>query len=172
MVLTKFAQVKALFLDVDGVLTDGTVLVTESGDQQRRFSIKDGYAIQYAVKQDLKIVVISGGKSQGVFSRMKGLGVSDIHLGVSDKLTLMKELLAKIGVKAEEAAFIGDDIPDLDCMKAVGLALCPSDAVEEIRAVSDYISPKNGGAGCVRDVIEKIMKLQRKWLNDTGVKSV
>lgn len=172
MVLRAFANIKLLFLDVDGVLTDGTVLVTEQGEQLRRFSIKDGYAIQLAVKRGLHIVIISGGKSNGVLHRLNGLGVTDVFLNVADKLTTMQEVVRRYQVAWSETAFMGDDIPDLACLKQVGLPLCPQDAVEEIKAVCDYISPKRGGEGCVRDVIEKMLKLQHKWYDDDNIKSV
>lgn len=172
MVLRAFANIKLLFLDVDGVLTDGTVLVTEQGEQLRSFSIKDGYAIQLAVKRGLHIVIISGGKSNGVLHRLNGLGVTAVFLDVADKLTMMQEVVRRYQVTWSETAFMGDDIPDLACLKQVGLPLCPQDAVEEIKAVSDYISPKRGGEGCVRDVIEKMLKLQHKWYDDDNIKSV
>ncbi len=172
MILQDFARVKALFLDVDGVLTDGTVLVTEDGDQLRRFSIKDGYAIQLAMKVGLQIIVISGGRSQGVLKRLQNLGVLDVHLGISNKLQLMNEIIHRQGWSREDVAFMGDDVPDLDCLKNVGLALCPQDAVEEVKAVSGYVSPKNGGAGCVRDVLEKILRLKGLWDTGTGIKSI
>lgn len=163
MVLQQFGSIKVLFLDVDGVLTDGSVHVTEQGEQLRRFSVKDGYAIQLAIKRGLRISVISGAKSRGVRERLLALGVEDIYLGVSDKLPLMEDLIQRYGVEAEEAAFMGDDMPDLSCMKQIGLALCPQDAVDEIKTIAHYVSPKKGGEGCVRDVLEKILKLQRKW---------
>ncbi|WDF68097.1 HAD-IIIA family hydrolase [Sphingobacterium oryzagri] len=172
MILQEFSKIKALFLDVDGVLTDGTVLVTESGEQMRRFSIKDGYAIQLAMKVGLEIVVISGGKSQGVLKRLQGLGVKEVHLAVADKWSLLQELLLKYNWDKAEVAFMGDDIPDYTCMAHVGLALCPQDAVEEIKTLSGYVSPKRGGEGCVRDVLEKMLRLKGLWNMETGIKSV
>lgn len=172
MVLQAFANIKVLLLDVDGVLTDGSVLVTEQGEQLRRFSIKDGYAIQLAVKRGLRVAVISGGKSQGVLQRLRGLGVEDIFLGVGDKLTVMRDLILRYDVALTEVAFMGDDIPDLACLKQVGLPICPQDAVEEIKAVAHYVSPRKGGEGCVRDVIEKILKLQQKWYDQDNIKSI
>ncbi|KGE15210.1 KdsC family phosphatase [Sphingobacterium deserti] len=172
MVLKQFAKIKAVVLDVDGVLTDGTVLVTETGEQLRRFSIKDGYAIQLAMKAGLQIIVISGGNSQGVLQRMRGLHVEEVHLGVADKLTLMQEIIARQGLHKEDIAFMGDDIPDLLCMKEVGLALCPQDAVDEIKNIAAYVSPYRGGEGCVRDVLEKILRLRGLWNLETGIKSI
>ncbi|PRD46171.1 KdsC family phosphatase [Sphingobacterium haloxyli] len=172
MILQRFVHIKVLFLDIDGVLTDGSVLVTEQGEQLRRFSVKDGYAIQLAIKHGLRIAVISGGKSQGVIHRLRGLGVEDVFLGVVDKLTLMQEIIRRYDVALSEVGFMGDDMPDLECLKLVGLAMCPQDAVEEIKAVAHYVSPKLGGGGCVRDVIEKILKLQNKWYDDDNIKSI
>ncbi|TDS15883.1 KdsC family phosphatase [Sphingobacterium paludis] len=172
MVLQQFAKIKAVVLDVDGVLTDGTVLVTEAGEQLRRFSIKDGYAIQLAMKAGLHIIVISGGQSQGVLQRMSGLGVKEVHLGVSDKLTLMRQIISRLGLAIQDIAFMGDDIPDLLCMKDVALALCPQDAVDEIKNIAAYVSPYRGGEGCVRDVLEKILRLRGLWNVETGIKSI
>ncbi|NGM64738.1 KdsC family phosphatase [Sphingobacterium sp. SGR-19] len=172
MILQRFAHIKVLVLDVDGVLTDGSVLVTEEGEQLRRFSVKDGYAIQLAIKRGLRILAITGGKSTGIFHRLRGLGVEDVYLDVADKLTLLQEVIRRYDVALEDVAFMGDDMPDLKCLKEVGLPMCPQDAVEEIKAVSRYVSPKRGGEGCVRDVIEKILKLQKKWYEDATVKSV
>lgn len=172
MVLKRFVPIQILFLDVDGVLTDGSVLLTENGEQLRRFSIKDGYAIQLAIKRGLQIVIISGGTSNGVRQRLLGLGVEEVFLGVGNKLELMEKLLEERGLTCDQAAFVGDDMPDLACLKRVGLALCPQDAVEEIKAVAHYITPQKGGGGCVRDVIEKILKLQNKWYDEDHIKSI
>jgi len=168
MVLQDFTKIKAVFLDVDGVLTDGTVLVTEQGEQLRSFSVKDGYAMQLAVKSGIYIAVVSGGKTRGVLSRLNSLGIQDVHLGVSDKLSTIIDLIQEWRVASSEVLYMGDDIPDLACMKWVGLPVCPSDAAEEIKQVAKYISPKKGGKGCVRDVLEKILKLQQKWDTDKG----
>ena len=171
MVLTEFKNIRAIVLDVDGVLTDGTVQVTEQGEQLRTFSIKDGYALQLAVKQGLSVFVISGGNANSVRLRLAGLGIQEIHLGVTDKLSLMTGLLADRGISLAETLYMGDDIPDLACMEAVGLPVCPNDAVEEVKQVAKYMSPKNGGAGCVRDVLEKILKLKQLWTLSSSIKS-
>ncbi|SMG49960.1 KdsC family phosphatase [Sphingobacterium psychroaquaticum] len=172
MILKDFSRVKAVFLDVDGVLTDGTVQVTEQGEQLRTFSIKDGYAIQLAIKRGLFIAVITGGNSQGVLRRLQGLGVTEIFWGISDKEELMLKKITEYGFSLSDVVFVGDDIPDLACMKKVGIAACPHDAVEEIKQISAYISPRKGGEGCVRDILEKILKLQGKWGEDITVKSI
>lgn len=171
MVYALFKSIKCIVLDVDGVLTNGQVLVNEQGDFLRSFNVKDGYVIQKAIKSGLRIAVITGGRSEGVVKRLQALGIEDIHIGVVDKLPVLKMLIERYGVVNNEVAYIGDDIPDLSCMQFVGLALCPKDAVEEVRAVSHYISHKNGGDGSVRDIIEKILKLQGYWNNINEVTS-
>lgn len=163
MVFNQFRRVKAFVFDVDGVLSDGNVLVTEQGDQLRTFHVKDGYAIQLAVKKGYAVSVITGGTSLGVKKRMEGLGVKDIFLGVNHKKTVLYDWLAANGLTPEDILYMGDDIPDLENMKIAGFPACPADAVEEVKAVAAYISFCNGGAGAVRDVIEKVMKIQGTW---------
>lgn len=164
--LTKLKDIKAFVLDIDGVLTDSTILITETGEQLRRFNVKDGYALQLAVKKGYFFCVISGGKSQTVVSRLNGLGITDVYLKVDKKIDVFNDFLNKHKLTADQAVYMGDDIPDLPVMKIVGIAACPADAVEEVKAVSSYISPKGGGEGCVRDVIEKVLKVQRNWYDD------
>lgn len=163
MFLQKLHTIKAFIFDVDGVLTDGTVHVTESGEQLRRFNIKDGYALQLAVKRGYPVAVISGAKSLGVISRLKGLGIKSIYTGIDNKMLVFEKFIAENNISQDQIAYMGDDVPDLLIMKKVGLPTCPADAVEEIKAVSLYISPKNGGFGCARDIIEKVLKIQNKW---------
>ncbi|HMR20385.1 MAG TPA: HAD-IIIA family hydrolase [Sphingobacterium sp.] len=172
MVLTQLKKIKYIFLDVDGVLTDGRVLVNEEGEQWRTFSVKDGYAIQYAIKQGLRVIIITGARSLGVQKRFEGLGVQDIFLNISDKITLMEQLCEQYGFDYTECLFIGDDIPDLECMRKVGVAICPADAAEEIKKISHYVSTRVGGNGIVRETLEKVLKLQDKWHNDSQTKSV
>lgn len=171
MLFEKLKSVKAFVLDVDGVLTDGSILITDEGHQLRTFNIKDGYAIQLAVKKDYPILVITGAKSKGVQLRMESLGVKAVYLGVQDKLVVFNDWLDRLGISSEEVLYMGDDIPDLAVMRVVGVSVCPADAVEEIKSIAAYISPKNGGAGAVRDIIEKVLKLQHMWDDDTGVRS-
>ncbi len=164
--LAKLSQITAFVFDVDGVLTDGTVLVTESGEQLRRFSIKDGYALQLAVKRGFKIAIITGGRSQSIVSRLTGLGISDVYLGVEHKTEKFEEFLLAYDLSADQILYMGDDVPDYPVMKLVGLATCPADAAEEIKTISAYISPVKGGQGCVRDVIEKVLKVQGLWADE------
>lgn len=164
--LNKLSQIKAFIFDVDGVLTDGTVHVTETGEQLRSFSIKDGYALQLAVKRGFPIAIISGGRSQSVVSRLKGLGIQDIYIGVESKIDAFEEFLLIHDLKSESILYMGDDIPDFPVMQKVGLPTCPANAVEEIKAISQYISPIKGGEGCARDVIEKVLKVQGLWLDE------
>lgn len=172
MILSKFKKIRCIVLDVDGVLTDGTIMVTESGEFLRSFNVKDGYAIQLAVKRGIKVFVISGGQSKGVLERMKRLGVDQIHLGISNKLSLLQKISSSEGLKPDEILFVGDDIPDLESMRWCGVSVCPADAAEDIKKISSFISPFKGGKGVVRDIIEKILKLQDNWVADKYVKSI
>ncbi|MGJ1195397.1 KdsC family phosphatase [Sphingobacterium spiritivorum] len=172
MILQELARLKAIVIDVDGVLTDGTVQVDEHGEQLRTFNVKDGYAMHLAMSKGLQIIVISGGRNAGVQRRLEGLGIQEIHLGVADKLTLLQDITQRFRIELPDVMFIGDDMPDYKCMKAVGVAACPADAVEEIKQISHYVSGLGGGKGVVRELIEKTLKLQDKWYDDMNVKSV
>jgi 3-deoxy-D-manno-octulosonate 8-phosphate phosphatase (KDO 8-P phosphatase) len=161
--LSAFAQINTFVFDVDGVLTDSTLLLLPGGEMARSMNIKDGYALQLAVKQGYQVFIISGGKSDLVKDRLEKLGVSKVFMGVADKKALLLELLEKSNLFAHNTLFMGDDMPDLEAMQSVGLPCCPADACSEVKAISRYISPITGGFGCARDVIEKVMKLQGKW---------
>lgn len=165
MFLEKLKNIKAFILDIDGVLTDATVLVTEAGEQLRRFNVRDGYALQLAVKKGYKVSAISGGKSASVVLRLQGLGITDVYLGIDKKLDVYTDFIKTHDLKHEEVLYMGDDIPDVPVMKLVGLACCPADAVEEVKALSEYISTAKGGYGCVRDIIEKVLKVQGLWFD-------
>ncbi len=163
MFLEKLKHIKAFILDVDGVLTNGMVHVTETGEQLRQFNIKDGYAMQLAIKRGYSILVLSGARSKGVELRLKGLGIENVFLNLDSKTEAYNDFLSSSGLSPVQTLYMGDDMPDLAVMKLAGLAVCPSDAVEEIKSVCHYISPKKGGEGCVRDIIEKVLKIQNAW---------
>ncbi len=170
--LEKFKAVTTFVFDVDGVLTDGTLTILPNGLMARKMNVKDGYALQLAVKKGYNVVIISGGASDEVADRLQKLGVSRIFMRVKDKTVALKEYLEEKQLRWEEVLFMGDDIPDLNIMKKVGTACSPADAVQEIKEVSNYISPLNGGFGCGRDVIEKVLKLRGDWNDNTHIPSV
>jgi 3-deoxy-D-manno-octulosonate 8-phosphate phosphatase (KDO 8-P phosphatase) len=162
--LNKLKEITTFIFDVDGVLTDGSVFVTENGEQSRAFNIKDGYALQLAVKCGYNVCVVSGSRSKSTLYRLNSLGVKDVYMGIHTKIEKVKIYFEERSISPENVMYMGDDIPELEVMKLVGLPVCPADAVEEIKAVSKYVSPCNGGKGCARDVIEKVLKIQGKWL--------
>ncbi len=169
----KLRNITTFIFDVDGVLTDGTLILMPTGEMVRTMHTKDGYAIQLAIKKGFKVVIITGGKDPMVVERLKYLGVYDIYTNVSNKMEAYQDLLDSYDLKPEEIIYMGDDTPDLEVMKAVGLACCPNDAVSDIRSISEYISLINGGKGCVRDIIEQTLKVQEKWFDSTDdIKSV
>ncbi|MBC7552556.1 MAG: HAD-IA family hydrolase [Taibaiella sp.] len=161
--LELFAPVRTFVFDVDGVLTDGNLMLTEDGHMLRSMNIKDGYAMQLAIKKGYKVLIISGGKSEAVKLRLNRLGIQDVHIGIESKKELLHELTASTSTAMETVLYMGDDIPDYAVMQLCGLPCCPADAAPEIKQVSKYISPYNGGRGCVRDVIEKVLKLNGDW---------
>jgi 3-deoxy-D-manno-octulosonate 8-phosphate phosphatase (KDO 8-P phosphatase) len=162
--LDQLKAVKGFVFDVDGVFTDNKLLVTEEGELLRSFHVRDGQGIKYALQAGFPIGIITGGRSKGVTKRLTALGIQFVYSGAADKQPYFEEFLQIHGLLASDILYIGDDIPDLEIMKKVGLAVCPSDAVAEVRAVADYISPLRGGEGIVRDVLEKVMKVQGKWV--------
>lgn len=163
MFLEKLKHIKLVILDIDGVLTDASVLVTESGEQLRKFNVRDGYAIKCAISKGIKIIIISGGTSESVRFRLNFLGINDIYLGAHDKIGPYNDAVNKFQISPEEILYMGDDLPDIPVMERVGIATCPSDAVDEVKSTSLYISDKKGGEGCVRDVLEKVLKTQGLW---------
>ena len=162
----KLSQITTFIFDVDGVLTDGSVILESSGEMVRTMHTKDGYALQHAVKKGYHIVIISGGSSVMVKKRLEGLGIEHIYLGKDHKLPVLNEHLQKHNISINQVLYMGDDIPDLPCLKEVGVSSCPKDASVEVREVCDYISHINGGKGCVRDVLEQTMRIQNKWMDD------
>jgi len=161
--LDLFQQINTFVLDIDGVLTDGNLQVTEEGHLLRTMNIKDGYALQLAVKKGYNIWVISGGRTEAVRNRLNKFGITEVHLGVGDKKEFLQEISGAMNVALEQILYMGDDIPDYEAMGICGLPCCPSDAVPEIKHISKYISPLGGGKGCVRDVLEKVLKLNGHW---------
>ena len=159
------ADIRTFIFDVDGVFTNGHVLLMPGMDPVRTFFTRDAYAVQHALKEGLRIIVITGGMSQGVFESFKRLGVTDYYCSVADKNKKLDELVAD-GLDLSTAAYMGDDIPDLRVMQRVGFPCCPADAAEEIKAISRYVSRAKGGEGCVRDLLEQAMKVQDKWLTE------
>lgn len=170
-VLAYFHQVTTFVFDIDGVLTDGTVLLLENGLQARQMHVKDGLALQMALKNGYRVVIVSGGYSEPVIGRFEKLGVSEVFLDVKDKATFLGQYLSDRNLQWSEVLFMGDDLPDIAVLQQVGVPTCPADAVMEVRRVSKYISPVKGGYGCVRDVIEKVLKLNDHWRFDTSVTS-
>jgi len=162
-VLEFFTPIRVFVFDIDGVLTDGMLHVQEDGELLRRMNIKDGYALQLAIKKGYKVWVISGGKTNATKKRLEKLGVEEVYVGVEDKVTLLEQKIKATGIVKESILYMGDDMPDLSAMQLCGLKTCPADAVAEIRSIANYISPYNGGAGCVRDVIEKVLKINNHW---------
>lgn len=156
-------HITTFIFDVDGVLTDGTITLTTSGEMLRTMHTKDGYAMKTAIDAGYNICIISGGSNEGVRVRLRGLGITDIYLGTHNKVEQLDEYLDIYNIKPEQVLYMGDDIPDYEVMKMVGLPCCPQDAVAEIKAISKYVSHKLGGKGCVRDVIEQVLKVQGKW---------
>jgi 3-deoxy-D-manno-octulosonate 8-phosphate phosphatase (KDO 8-P phosphatase) len=167
----RFQKITTFIFDIDGVFTDGMVLLLENGLQARRMNIKDGYAVQLAVKKGYRIIVVSGAEDLPVTGRLNKLGITDVHMSVTDKKSFVEHFIAAASLKTEEILFMGDDMPDLPVMAVVGLPACPADAVAEIREASCYISPFAGGNGCVRDVIEKVLKMHGCWDQRTDITS-
>ena len=168
-ILSRLRLIKTFVFDMDGVLTDGGLLVNPGGEWLRRMDIKDGYALQLAIKSGYKVVVISGSESGPVVERLNRLGVTDIFMKVNDKAACLKDYIKNNNAAPGEILFIGDDIPDYNCMLIADFACCPYDAVVEIKQTSSYISPFKGGYGCVRDIIEKVLKLANSWPLETIV---
>jgi len=162
----KLSNINTLIFDVDGVISDGSVWTTAEGEQIRRMNIKDGYALQHAIKKDFLIIIISGGTSENVRMRLKSLGIKEIHLGARNKMTVFQEMVEKYQLNLDEILYMGDDIPDYPLMCKVGFSACPNNAANEIKNISDYISSKNGGEGCVRDILEQVLKIHDKWFDE------
>lgn len=166
MINYDLSKIRAMFFDVDGVLSCETITQHPNGEPMRTVNIKDGYAMQHAVKCGMIIAIITGGNTESVRKRYEGLGVKDVVLGAAVKVTVYDQLKEKYDLKDEEILYMGDDIPDYEVMKRCGLPCCPADACPEVKAVSRYVSHKNGGMGCGRDVMEQVLKAKGFWMND------
>jgi 3-deoxy-D-manno-octulosonate 8-phosphate phosphatase (KDO 8-P phosphatase) len=162
----KLNQIKAIIFDIDGVLSLDTTSLNEEGDPVRTANVKDGYAIRNALNMGYHIGIITGGTIERVRLRYEKLGVPMIYMGVRDKVTCLHDFIQKTGVTSEEILYMGDDLVDYQIMSMVGIPVCPSDAVPEIKEISLYISDKKGGEGCARDVIEQVMRAQDTWINE------
>lgn len=158
-----FKDITTVVLDVDGVLTNGDIILMPGMQPVRKMNAKDGYAMQLAVRNGIRMAIITGGRSPEVKERLNGLGITDVYLGASSKMESYEDLKMCYDLKDEEILYMGDDLPDYDIMKIVGLAAAPQDAAPEIKSVADYVSPVDGGRGCVRDVLEQLLKIQGKW---------
>ena len=159
-------KIRAVVFDVDGVLSSNTIFLHENGDPMRSVNIKDGYALQYAVKCGLIVAIITGGKSAAVRKRYEGVGLQDVYMSSSIKVKEYAHLKEKYQLNDEEILYMGDDIPDYEVMKWCGCPCCPADAAPEIKEISIYISHLNGGYGCGRDVLEQVLRAQGKWMSD------
>ncbi len=162
--LERFKEINTFIFDVDGVLTDGYLLITEEGEMLRRMNVLDGYAMKRATTEGYNIFIITGGTSKGVVKRLERLGIREVHYGINNKLEVFNRLIEQYNLDEGKVLYMGDDVADYSVMRRVGIASCPQTAVKEIIDVATYISPKRGGEGCVRDVIEKVMRLNDNWL--------
>jgi 3-deoxy-D-manno-octulosonate 8-phosphate phosphatase (KDO 8-P phosphatase) len=162
-VFDKMRAVKAFIFDVDGVLTNNELHITEQGELLRTMNVRDGQAIKWALDAGMTVAIITGGKSEGVKKRLTELGIHEYYSGVKHKLEVFQSILERNQLLASEICYVGDDLPDLPVLRKVVLSVCPADAVPEVMDICDFISPLKGGMGCVREIIEKVLKLQEKW---------
>ena len=166
MINYDLSKTRAIIFDVDGVLSSETILLSADGEPLRTVNIKDGYAIQLAVKQGLKMAIITGGNTPAVRKRYEGLGIKDVCMGCAVKMEAYEGFLEKYDLKDEEVLYMGDDIPDYEVMRRCGCPCCPADAADEIKGISLYVSHAAGGCGCVRDVVEQVLRAQGLWMSD------
>jgi 3-deoxy-D-manno-octulosonate 8-phosphate phosphatase (KDO 8-P phosphatase) len=166
-----FQQITHFIFDIDGVLTDGTVLVLENGVQARLMNVKDGYALQLAVKKGYVVMIVSGAAASPAIERLNKLGITNVNVAVTDKGQFVSEFIESNGITKENILFMGDDMPDLPVMSLVGIPSCPADAIEELKEAAAYVAVASGGKGCVREVIEKVLKARGDWDVVPGVAS-
>ncbi len=159
----ELVSVKAFAFDVDGVLSKDIIAMHPNGEPMRTINIKDGFALQKAARLGYPIAIITGGNTESVRKRYEALGIEDIYMASSVKIEQLKDWMQKRNLKAENIMYMGDDVPDIEVMKTVGIPVCPADAMEEVKVLCKYISDKNGGEGCVRDVVEQVLRAHEKW---------
>lgn len=169
--MDNLTQITCFIFDVDGVLTNGNLLILPNGVMARTMNIKDGYALQLAIKKGYKVIIISGGNSAEVINRLNKLGISEVYMQVNNKAALLKSIIETQHIPTSACLYMGDDIPDYEVMQLVGFSCCPADAVSEIKGVAKYISSFKGGEGCARDIIEKVLKLKGDWNNIDLIRS-
>lgn len=171
-ILERLQKIRLIAMDLDGVLTNGKILLSEDGSWLRQMDMKDGFAMQLAVKKGLILAVITGSNSNPVAERLSRLGITEFYQNSKDKAAVIRELVQKHNLSIDEILFIGDDIPDLAAYSQVGLKVCPADAVPELKEQADIITIRNGGDACVREIIEKVMRSQEIWQDYLGVSSI
>jgi 3-deoxy-D-manno-octulosonate 8-phosphate phosphatase (KDO 8-P phosphatase) len=163
------AKVRAFAFDVDGVFTDGGITVTPEGEFVRVYNAKDGYAMKLLSEKGYPVLIVSGGTGEALIYRFRMLGVRDIRTGCFDKLPALREFMAKYDLHDEEVLYLGDDIPDIAPMRAAGVSACPADASVDVKRVADYVSAYAGGQGCVRDLIEQVLRARNDWFSDDSI---
>lgn len=161
--LELFPPIRTFIFDVDGVLTDGGLLLTEDGHVMRRLHARDTMAMQMAINKGYKVLIFTSGTSESIRNRLQNMGIRDVHTGIVSKQLLLNQLVATNEFAFDTALYMGDDLPDIRAMQTCGLPCCPADAVAEVKQIAKYISPLAGGHGCVRDVVEKVLKLNGDW---------
>jgi 3-deoxy-D-manno-octulosonate 8-phosphate phosphatase (KDO 8-P phosphatase) len=170
-VLELFKKITTFIFDIDGVLTDGTLLVITGEEQIRSMNVKDGLGLQMAIRNGYTVMIISGGYSAPSKDRLEKLGITEVHMGITDKKQFVNDYMVNKKIEWNEILYMGDDLPDLTLLRAVGLSCCPADAVIEVKQAAKYISHLKGGEGCVRDVIEKVLKVNDHWHLEPGIVS-
>ena len=162
------ARIEAMIFDVDGVMTDGRIIPTAEGDFIRCYNCKDGYALAYAIRHGYRVCVITGGYGKILERRLRMLGMQDFYIDCMDKISTLREYMKKYNLNPENVLYMGDDIPDLECMREVGMPVCPADAASDVIAASRYVSEFDGGRGAVRDIVEQVLRAKDDWAKDFG----
>ena len=157
-------DITTFILDVDGVMTNGKIIYTHDGKIDRQFQAKDGYAIKHAISKGYNFVIISGGTQDNIRKRLNSLGVEDVFISAFDKIKIFNDYITKKNISPDNILYMGDDNPDIKPLKVVGISSCPKDASVDVKSICDYVSHKKGGYGCVRDVIEQVMRIHGKWI--------